>query len=170
MTNLWQKAAAFSATKHQGQFRKDGITPYISHPVRVAFVLEHEFRIHDDVITAAALLHDVLEDTLVDYDELLEEFGPDIARIVAAVTKDKRLRNNERETEYDKQLRKSGWQSVVVKLADVYDNICDSPDDDMIDKALAKADRVIDIAEKGAFLQPHLVQPVTKLKDLIIQY
>jgi len=59
-------ASSIARKAHAGQFRRDGITPYISHPEAVAKSLEGE---HPDVI-AAAWLHDVLEDTDVTISEL----------------------------------------------------------------------------------------------------
>ena len=80
------EAAAFAARAHQHQLRKDGRTPYVSHPFRVCLVVRHLFGIDDPRIHAAALLHDTIEDTTTDYDDIVERFGPDVAGWVAAVT------------------------------------------------------------------------------------
>ena len=121
------KAAAFAARAHRHQTRKDGETPYFAHPVRVCLVVSHVFGFHDSKMLAAALLHDTIEDTDTDYDDLLEEgFGADVARWVAALSKDKRKPESERETAYCEQLKAADWQAKVLKLADLYDNIGDS--------------------------------------------
>jgi guanosine-3',5'-bis(diphosphate) 3'-pyrophosphohydrolase len=119
------EAAAFAARAHQHHFRKDGKTPYVSHPFRVCLAVRHVFGIDDPRILAAALLHDTIEDTTTDYDDLLEHFGPEVARWVAAVSKDPRMEFEEREAEYRKVLAASDWQAKVVKLADLYDNLGD---------------------------------------------
>jgi guanosine-3',5'-bis(diphosphate) 3'-pyrophosphohydrolase len=101
---LWQQAASFAARQHQGQLRKDGRTPYFAHPVRVALTVRHVFGVDDETALAAALLHDLIEDTTTDYDDLLEMFGKDVADTVAALTKDSRLPEEQREAAYDRQL------------------------------------------------------------------
>src|SRR5262245_40634751 len=88
-------AVAFAARAHGHQVRKDGQTPYVSHPFRVCFVLRHVFGIEDEQVLTAAVLHDTVEDTTTDCDDLIERFGADVARWVAALTKDKRLPDDE---------------------------------------------------------------------------
>jgi guanosine-3',5'-bis(diphosphate) 3'-pyrophosphohydrolase len=119
------EAAAFAACAHRHQVRKDGQTPYVSHPFRVCLVVRHVFGIDDPKILAAAILHDTIEDTTTDYDDILEHFGPDVARWVAAVSKDSRMEFEEREAAYRKVLAAADWQAKVVKLADLYDNLGD---------------------------------------------
>jgi len=111
---LWQRAVSFAARCHDGQYRKDGCTPYIAHPVRVAFVVRHVFGEADQTALVAALLHDVIENTTTDYDDLIEHFGQAVADAVAALTKDSRLAEQEREQAYDRQLEQAfrpGWSS-----------------------------------------------------------
>ena len=88
---VWQRAASFAASHHRGQQRKDQRTPYFAHPARVALTLCLEFGCRDETVIAAALLHDVLEDTTADYEDLVDEFGPEVARLVACLSKDSRL-------------------------------------------------------------------------------
>lgn len=126
------EAASFAARAHQGQFRKDGKTPYASHPCRVAFILRDVFEIADKQVVTAALLHDTLEDTTTDFDDLVENFGMQVAEWVAALSKDKRLPEDEREAAYIKQLREAPWQVHVCKLADIFDNLSDC---DFMDKS-----------------------------------
>jgi len=119
-------AVAFAARAHRHQLRKDKETPYFSHPVRVCLILQQVFGITDRQVLTAALLHDTIEDTTTDYDDIIERFGPDVATWVAALTKDKRLPDAEREQVYAAELAKAGWQVHVCKLADIYDNLMDS--------------------------------------------
>jgi (p)ppGpp synthase/HD superfamily hydrolase len=119
------EAAAFAARAHKHQLRKDKETPYFSHPVRVCLVVRQVFGFDDPRMLAAALLHDTIEDTTTDCDDLLERFGPEVAKWVAALSKDARLPNDEREAAYRKQLADSDWQAKVIKLADQYDNLGD---------------------------------------------
>src|SRR4051812_21421480 len=143
---FWQKAASVAARFHQGQVRKDGRTPYIAHPFRVAMTVRHVFGVDDPVALIAVLLHDVIEDTTADYDDISEEFGVEVADVVAALTKDMRRPNELREAEYDRQLTVAPWQARLVKLADVYDNVSDCVDAEMRKKAIEKACRAVALA------------------------
>src|SRR5262245_48607686 len=119
-------AVAFAARAHQGQLRKDGRTPYASHVFRVCLVLRHVFGIDDLPVLTAAVLHDTLEDTTTDFDDLKDHFGEDVATWVAALSKDKRLPEPEREQAYEAVLARSPWQVKVCKLADIFDNLMDA--------------------------------------------
>jgi len=120
------EAVAFAARAHQGQLRKDGTTPYVSHVFRVCLVLRHVFGIDDRQALMAAALHDTLEDTNTDFDDLKEDFGDEVAAWVSALSKDKRLPEEQREQAYAEALVRGPWQVKACKLADVYDNLMDS--------------------------------------------
>lgn len=160
---LIQKAISFSARAHIGQLRKDGQTPYGAHPMRVFFIVRHVFEIEDTTALCAALLHDTIEDTTTDYDDLLEEFGADVADAVAALTKDMRLPEAQREADYDAGLLKASWQARAVKLADTYDNTSDAHSSDMRAGAAKKAYRAISCAGD----EPELIHAVKQLRALL---
>jgi (p)ppGpp synthase/HD superfamily hydrolase len=120
------EAFSFAARCHQGQLRKDGKTPYVSHVFRVCFIVRHVFGIEDAQTLMAAALHDTVEDTTTDFDDLEEQFGPEVASWVAALSKDKRLREEDREKAYEAQLAAGPWQVKICKLADIFDNLMDS--------------------------------------------
>jgi guanosine-3',5'-bis(diphosphate) 3'-pyrophosphohydrolase len=119
------EAVAFAARAHRHQLRKDRETPYVSHVFRVCLVVRHVFGFDDPKMLAAAVLHDTIEDTNTDCDDILEQFGPEVARWVAALTKDMRLPHDEREGVYMAGLAAADWQVKVCKLADIYDNLGD---------------------------------------------
>lgn len=119
-------AIAFAARAHRGQLRKDAQTPYASHPFRVCLIVRHVFGIDDPHVLAAAVLHDTIEDTTTDYDDLHERFGREVAEWVATLSKDTRLVDAERERAYAAGLASAGWQVQVCKLGDIYDNLLDS--------------------------------------------
>ena len=82
--DLLRHAYVFAANRHQGQVRRSGET-YLVHPLTVSWILaEMEL---DEVAIAVGLLHDLLEDTDTTAAELEEEFGPDVTRLVVALTK-----------------------------------------------------------------------------------
>jgi guanosine-3',5'-bis(diphosphate) 3'-pyrophosphohydrolase len=120
------EAVAFAARAHRNQLRKDGQTPYVSHVFRACLTVRHVFEISDMPTLTAAVLHDTIEDTTTDYDDLAEHFGPQIAGWVALLSKDKRIEEGPREQEYRKQLASADWQVKACKLADVFDNLTDS--------------------------------------------
>jgi (p)ppGpp synthase/HD superfamily hydrolase len=153
---MWQLAASFAARAHRHQLRKDGATPYFSHVVRVAFTVSQVFGHHDETTLAIALLHDTIEDTTTDYDDLAEKFGEAVADGVAALTKNMALKEEIREPAYDAQLAQAAWYVRLVKLADAYDNLCDTPTmkpEQIAEKrkeALVRARRAIALANADA--------------------
>ena len=124
--NLVLRAITFSSYAHRHQFRKDGKTPYISHPFRVLTILRHVFGVTDERVLAAAVLHDTIEDTTTDFDDICEFFGEEIASWVAALSKDNRLPEKIREAEFYETLVASPDEVRLIKLADLYDNTLDS--------------------------------------------
>ena len=120
------EAVSFAARAHHGQLRKDGRTPYASHVFRVCLVVRHVFGLDDPTLLTAALLHDTVEDTTTDFDDVAEKYGTEVATWVAFLSKDKRLPDAEREERYRKTLADAPWQVKACKLADVFDNLLDS--------------------------------------------
>ena len=162
-TSLWQEAAAFAARAHRNQQRKDEAKPpYFSHPARVAMTVAVRFGCTDETVLASAYLHDVIEDTTTDYDELLERFDREVADIVACLSKDPRVVEPERERQYHEQLATGPWQARLVKLADVYDNLADAPSDDISRRMLEKVDWALKIAGEG----PHIAEAITLVRQL----
>ena len=81
---LINKAYEFAKSHHEGQARKSG-EPYIIHPVEVAYIVS-TLELDDNAI-CAALLHDIVEDTEVTREDIINEFGEEIANLVDGVTK-----------------------------------------------------------------------------------
>jgi len=119
-------AEEFARLKHQNQFRRDGITPYVEHPKAVMAILRDEFGVTDVDTLAAGLLHDTIEDTATDYDEVSERFGKRVADIVAVLTKDKRLPEAKRERAYFALLARAALPVRFCKVADSLHNLRDS--------------------------------------------
>ena len=148
-TPMWQKAASFAARAHRHHVRRDGKTPYVAHVFRVAMTVRDVFGCDDEVCLAAALLHDTIEDTGADFDEIAEGFGAEVARCVAALTKNMALPEAEREPDYYARLARADWRARLVKLADQYDNLSDLCDGDaaFCGRAVARAQRAVKLAE-----------------------
>jgi guanosine-3',5'-bis(diphosphate) 3'-pyrophosphohydrolase len=120
------EAISFAARAHRHQLRKDGQTPYGAHPFRVCLVLRHVFGVDDVEAMTAAVLHDTIEDTNTDHDDLVKHFGPRVAGWVSLLSKDKRLPDQRREEEYRAGLAAAEWQVKACKLGDIFDNLMDS--------------------------------------------
>jgi len=84
-SSLIRKAFEFSYQAHIDIKRASG-EPYFNHPLAVAKILAEEL-VLDDISVAAALMHDILEDTNYEYDDLKREFGETIANLVDGATK-----------------------------------------------------------------------------------
>jgi guanosine-3',5'-bis(diphosphate) 3'-pyrophosphohydrolase len=141
---LLAAAEEFARHKHQHQFRRDGVTPYVEHPKAVMAILRDEFGVGDVDILAAGLLHDTIEDTATDYDEVAERFGRQVADYVATLTKDKRLPEEKRERNYFAQLAKAPLPVRLCKVADSLHNLRDS-DAAHRPKAQKKARKLLEI-------------------------
>jgi GTP pyrophosphokinase len=123
---LLRRAFAVAAQAHAGQVRRSG-EPFIRHPWGVAKICA-ELRLDEQTI-AAALLHDVVEDTNADLDELRVEFGNEIAHLVEGVTKLTRISFQSREQAEAENYRKmivamaQDVRVILIKLADRLHNM-----------------------------------------------
>lgn len=164
---IWQRASAFAAQRHAAQLRKDGRTPYFSHCTRVALTVAVVFGCDDDIALASALLHDTIEDTTADYDDIHDRFGPMVATCVACLTKNMLLPEREREADYDARLAHSPWQARLVKLADAYDNLHDAKHSSVpLAKSIERVDRAIAVARPLAAEHPALARAIEIVSSL----
>jgi GTP pyrophosphokinase len=115
------------AMKAHGNQKRDSGDPYFSHPLEVAAILT-EFKL-DDATIAAALLHDVIEETEVTRAEIDQMFGPEIGALVEGLTKLKRLDLVTKKAEQAENFRKllvaisSDIRVLLIKLADRLHNM-----------------------------------------------
>jgi GTP pyrophosphokinase len=124
--DLIRRAYMFSALHHKGQKRASG-EPYLVHPIEVANILA-EMRL-DEVSVSTGLLHDVVEDTLVDLDTLRSYFGEEITQLVDGLTKIAQISDLSREKQQAENVRKmvlamiTDVRVVLIKLADRLHNM-----------------------------------------------
>lgn len=85
---LFEQAAVFAAVAHRGTTRKGNRIPYLVHPMEAAAIMSE--MTDDQELIAAAVLHDVVEDTEVTLPELQQYFGERIARYVGGESENKR--------------------------------------------------------------------------------
>ena len=121
------KAYELAKTAHNDQRRKSG-EPYIIHPICVAIILA-ELELDKETI-AAGLLHDVIEDTAISFEELSDMFGVDVANLVDGVTKLTQLSlKNDKIEIHAENLRKmflamaNDIRVILIKLADRLHNM-----------------------------------------------
>ena len=88
MGKLLDKAITFATSVHEGQLRKGTNIPYILHPLEAASIVGTMTT--DDEIIAAAVLHDVVEDTDTTIEQVHELFGKRVAKLVTSESEDKR--------------------------------------------------------------------------------
>jgi (p)ppGpp synthase/HD superfamily hydrolase len=130
-SDLIQRALAFAARKHTRP-RKGTDIPYIIHPAYVALILaRHGF---NDQVLAAAILHDVLEDTETTPQELSQEFGEKVLSLVQEVSEPDLGRPKSETWEQRKmakldQLRSASPEALAICAADRLHNVSNTVDD-----------------------------------------
>jgi (p)ppGpp synthase/HD superfamily hydrolase len=124
MKNKLNLSKECAIKQHKGQYRKNNKTPYWHHLRDVVNNLEM-MGIRDESILCAGWLHDSIEDTSFDFEDVSKYFGKKIAQIVSDLTKETRLPKNQQEKNYLKQLSNTSWQAKVVKFADILANVSD---------------------------------------------
>lgn len=125
-SELLQKAYALASKHHSGQFRKGGL-PYLTHPVAVAKMLSRAGL--PERVLAAALLHDVLEDSGCDLEEMQKAVGPDVTRLVTEVTdRDKTVGWEERKQAYLRLMESASTEGLAIACADKAHNVADLAD------------------------------------------
>jgi len=119
---LVRAALEKARTAHEGQVRNgSGGMPYVEHPMRVASLLdEHEYR---QEVLAAALLHDVVEDSETTLEELRAEFGDEVAGLVGALTDDESIDSyRERKAEHRERVAAADGEAMAIYGADKLTN------------------------------------------------
>lgn len=122
-SELIRKALEMAERAHAGQIRSgSGGMAYIHHPVAVAELLvEHGF---GEEAVAAALLHDVVEDSETSVGEIASGFGPQVAELVAVLTDDESIEPYERrKDEHRRRVEAAGGDALAIYGADKLSNV-----------------------------------------------
>ena len=150
------KALEFAAERHRTQFRK-GLdrTPFINHPVQVASLLANDAGETDTDLLAAAILHDVIEDTVssvAEKNELVqtmhEIFGTSITSIALEVTDDKTIEKKDRKRLQVENAPFVSLRAKKLRIADKIMNIRDITANPPEDWTLQRIADYFDWAEK----------------------
>jgi (p)ppGpp synthase/HD superfamily hydrolase len=114
---LAQRAVEFAIELHAGQRREADGASFVMHPMEVASLLDRTE--HPDHVVAAAVLHDVLENTDEDFDDLEARFGPRVAALVALVSDNPNIADEEaRKSDVRDRVRAVGGYAAAVYAAD----------------------------------------------------
>lgn len=125
------KLLDFASDKHKWQKRRNG-DPYIGHCIKVGGIAADiasqcgEDSIGINIVTAAGVGHDLIEDTNTDYDDIVKYACDEVAAIISWVSDDKRLPGCARHRNYIGRLAAAPSRAHIVKLADIFDNTRDS--------------------------------------------
>jgi len=148
-TEIIFKALAFASEKHKNQKRKGGSAPpYINHPIKVAKVLVENNEENNFDLIAAAILHDTIEDTNTNKEELELIFGKEVCKIVCECTDDKNLKKHERKQYQIDSAAAASLQAKKLKIADKICNMMDIKDDPPKNWSLDRKIDYLDWCEK----------------------
>jgi (p)ppGpp synthase/HD superfamily hydrolase len=119
---LVRAALGKARAAHAGQVRNgSGGMPYVEHPVRVAALLDE--RGYREEVLAAALLHDVIEDSETTLEEVRELFGDEVAGFVGALTDDESIDSyEERKAEHRERVAAADGEAMAIYAADKLTN------------------------------------------------
>ena len=115
------KASAFAADKHGKQRRKYGDQPYFNHLASVVRTLQSA-GIDDPTVIAAAYLHDTVEDTDATMQDIIREFGTDVAELVYWLTDSEKGNRESRTLMSSWRLARAPIQAKLIAFADIIDN------------------------------------------------
>ncbi len=123
---LVAEAFDFACRHHTNQRRKGRREdPYVNHLAEVARLVARGTAGRDPVLVAAALLHDVVEDTDVTAAEIEQAFGEDVARLVMEVTDDQSLPQAQRRERQMEQAARISPRARIIRIADKISNMTD---------------------------------------------
>lgn len=117
-------AAVFAAEKHKSQVRSNAKkTPYIIHPIEVADFIVKVGKVYDKKIVIAALLHDLMDDTGVTYEEIAKLYGQTVSDYVEEMTTKKNISLKEQKKAQIMQAFKQTPSVAIIKLSDKLSNL-----------------------------------------------
>ena len=118
----------FAAMKHGTQLTRAG-EPYINHLLEVeryAKSIAEQLKLSEStvrIIRKAAILHDTIEDTDTDHEDIERETSSRVADMVSLLSNDKRLSKSERDRQFLHQIKEATLEVQIIKLADIFSNL-----------------------------------------------
>jgi (p)ppGpp synthase/HD superfamily hydrolase len=137
---LWQKAASFAANVHSVEVPPGEIPPSLAQATRVALTIASVYHCPEPPVLATALLHNVLKNSEVTFDELCEHFGRLIASRVLRLSHQPEL-----DTDLHlKRLHSCDWQTRLIMLADAADTL--DHDEEELESRIMHTTQVLELA------------------------
>jgi (p)ppGpp synthase/HD superfamily hydrolase len=169
-TAILLAAIEFASRKHSTQRRKDEeASPYINHPIAVAHLLADVGGVTDLMTLMAAVLHDTIEDTETIAEELEEQFGRTVRRLVEEVTDDKSLDKAARKQLQIDHAPHLSTRAKTIKLADKIANVQDVTNAPPAHWDLARRIDYLDWTEKVVAGCRGTNGPLEKLYDEVLK-
>jgi hypothetical protein len=157
----------FAAQKHRLQTRKNKEkTPYISHPIGVAYNLMGVGEVREASLIIGALLHDTVEDTQTTFEEIEGKFGKQVAGFVREVTDDKSLAKEARKRLQVINASHKSKGAAQIKLADKLFNLNDLYNNPPADWTQTRIDRYYEWAKS---VVDRLPEANDKLHKAVVQ-
>lgn len=169
--DIYIKAWNYASKAHNGQLIPSSEIPYIHHIGLVAMeamaVIANAGVDNPDLLIQCALLHDIIEDTEITYENIKNEFGIEVADGVLALTKNSELPKSERMIDSLERIRKQPKEIWMVKLADRVTNLQPPPNSWEKSKILNYRDEALLILENFGEACPFLAK---RLEAKISEY
>lgn len=115
------QAIHYATDQHAAQFRKGTNVPYILHPLETMNILMHMNA--DTNLLMAGVLHDTIEDTGATYEDIVQQFGRDVANLVKAHSEDKSKTWQERKSATIEELKYADRRLKMLVMADKVSNL-----------------------------------------------
>lgn len=162
----------FAAEKHRFQTRKNKEkTPYISHPIGVAYNLMATGEVRETSVIIGALLHDTIEDTQTTFEEIENKFGKHVVALVREVTDDKSLAKEARKRLQVVNAAHKSKGAAQIKLADKLFNLNDLFNNPPPDWTQTRIDRYYEWAQSVIDRLPTANDKLyTAVEEIINQY
>jgi (p)ppGpp synthase/HD superfamily hydrolase len=157
-----EQAKEFATKAHEGQFRKFGNKPYISHPADVANLVQ-KYGGNTDMIISA-WLHDTVEDVGISFEEIKEKFGDKVASIVKELTNPADLDKSQKGKYLADKMSTMSSDALTIKLADRLSNVSDfkNASPKFVQKYAPETRFILNSLEDGE-------RPLNRQQELIIQ-
>ncbi|MFN7172986.1 MAG: HD domain-containing protein [Fimbriimonadaceae bacterium] len=165
---LLDRCLDLAVRAHAGQFR-EGVPamPYAVHPVDVCCILRYQGNVTDETLLAAALLHDILEETDVEVEDIVGSFGTQVAELVLEVTReeptDEQVEGMNKDQIYAlrtsmllDEIRSMSDSAKTIKLADRISNLREA----MLTRKPLKLERYIRQSRQMLEVIPRELHPV----------
>jgi len=166
--NKLLEATKYAADNHVGQQRKDPRNiAYINHPISVMEILSNTGGVGDVSVLISAALHDLIEDTIVTYEDIVDRFGKHVADIVQEVSDDKSLPKSVRKKLQIEHASSISIEAKLIKLGDKISNVRDIGEAVPIGWSVENTNNYIEWAKQVVYHLRGINKPLEDLFDKV---